>query len=92
MSEKSISKMLFSNQEPQKIELGFAQDLIATHKEVVSQMQDIDKMKSKAKQNANKFVDIYKQYVRAVGEIGFDPNPRAAKLNQEIEQILKDLR
>lgn len=92
MSEKSISKMLFSNQEPQKIELGFAQDLIATHKEVVSQMQDIDKMKSKAKQNANKFVDIYKQYVRAVGEIGFDPNPKAAKQNQEIEQILKDLR
>lgn len=84
--------MLFSNQEPQKIELGFAQDLIATHKEVVSQMQNIDEMKSKAKQNANKFIDIYKKYVRAVGEIGFDPNPRASKLNQEIEQILKDLR
>lgn len=92
MSKKTISKMLFSNQEPQKIELGFAQDLIATHKEVVSQMQNIDEMKSKAKQNANKFIDIYKKYVRAVGEIGFDPNPRASKLNQEIEQILKDLR
>jgi len=89
MSKKSISKMLFSKE---KVELSMAKDMMAIHKEVTSRMQDIKGIKSKAIQDANKFIDIYTRYERQVGEVGFDPHPKAVKQFQEIKQFLKELK
>lgn len=90
MSKKTISKMLFSDQE--RVELSMAKDMIAIHKEVASRMQEIKSIKSKALQEANKFIDIYTRYEIKVGQVGFDPHPKAVKQFQEIKQFLKELK
>ena len=81
MSKKTISKMLFSNQEPQKIELALVDDIETLFKDVIKQNDKIEslakELRSVSVKTAVKIEQMRKmrtQVEAKAKELGVDPD------------------
>jgi len=104
MSKKTISKMLFSNQEPQKIELALVDDIETLFNDVIKQNNRIEslakELRSVSVKTAVKIEQMRKmrtQVEAKAKELGVDPDTiiatamfsRTNNIMKKIDQIKK---
>ena len=103
MSEKNVSKMLFSNQEPQKVELGLVDDLekkeslIKESSAIRDQfLTDFNSAKRqlRALESVSKEIKIYLKLVdkikQSFKELGIDVPKKVFTIESNFNQAIKD--
>lgn len=90
MSKKTISKMLFSNQE--RVELGIVQDAVQEYKKGLDLYTSAISTMDRASEILDNAEKLYSKVEAVSKEMGFPVPSDTAKMGQRIKELAKEAR